>query len=152
MIVADMKTLTLNNVTYDIVDANAVHFDGAAEVGQTIVVKSVDENGKPIEWEVADSVGGGGEAPDEYVVILNKTLDADVANDAEWGGESHQYTYRHFWTTDINGNSIDADGIYFRIFVPSQTSVTSGELQLRVGQNKPTGWMTWRHHDCKGSY
>ena len=35
-----------------------------AEVGQTIVVKAVDENGKPTEWEAADfpegSSGGGG--------------------------------------------------------------------------------------------
>ena len=27
----------------------------SAEVGQTIVVKSVDENGKPVEWECVDA-------------------------------------------------------------------------------------------------
>ncbi|MBR5199247.1 MAG: hypothetical protein IKW20_05400 [Bacteroidales bacterium] len=32
-----------------------------AEVGQTIVVKAVDENGKPTEWEAADLPSGGGE-------------------------------------------------------------------------------------------
>ena len=26
----------------------------SAEIGQTVVVKSVDENGKPTEWEAAD--------------------------------------------------------------------------------------------------
>lgn len=31
----------------------------SAEVGQTIVVKEVDENGKPIEWECVDASGGG---------------------------------------------------------------------------------------------
>lgn len=31
-----------------------------AEIGQTIVVKSVDENGKPTEWESADLPSGGG--------------------------------------------------------------------------------------------
>ena len=33
-----------------------------AKVGQTIVVKAVDENGKPTEWESADMVSGGGSA------------------------------------------------------------------------------------------
>ena len=31
-----------------------------AAVGQTIVVKAVDENGKPTEWEAADMPSGGG--------------------------------------------------------------------------------------------
>lgn len=31
-----------------------------AEVGQAIVVKAVDENGKPTEWETADMSSGGG--------------------------------------------------------------------------------------------
>lgn len=30
-----------------------------AQVGQTVVVKAVDENGKPTEWEAADAGGGG---------------------------------------------------------------------------------------------
>jgi hypothetical protein len=36
------------------VKAGNVVSDLTAEVGQTIVVKSVDENGKPTEWEAAD--------------------------------------------------------------------------------------------------
>lgn len=32
-----------------------------AEIGQTVIVKSVDENGKPTEWEAADFPEGGGE-------------------------------------------------------------------------------------------
>lgn len=32
----------------------------SAELGQTIVVKAVDENGKPTEWEAADITSGGG--------------------------------------------------------------------------------------------
>ena len=32
----------------------------SAEVGQTIVVKAVDENGKPTEWEAVDLPSGGG--------------------------------------------------------------------------------------------
>ena len=35
-------------------------FVASAAVGQTVVVKSVDENGKPTEWKVADMASGGG--------------------------------------------------------------------------------------------
>lgn len=38
----------------------------SAEVGQTIVVKAVDENGKPTEWEAADVPSGGGEEAWDY--------------------------------------------------------------------------------------
>lgn len=42
-----------------------------AEVGQTIVVKAVDENGKPTEWEAADMPSGsvGGQVFDEVVML-----------------------------------------------------------------------------------
>ena len=73
----EMKTLTAGGETYTVTDGNAVHFHEAqslteeqkaqaranigadlapttAEVGQTIVVKSVDESGKPTEWECVD--------------------------------------------------------------------------------------------------
>lgn len=33
---------------------------GVAKVGQTIVVKAIDANGKPIEWECVDMAAGGG--------------------------------------------------------------------------------------------
>ena len=51
---ADMKTLTVGGITYNIKDAGAVHTPEIARVGQTIVVKSVDESGKPTEWECVD--------------------------------------------------------------------------------------------------
>lgn len=39
---------------------NAIPVPAAAEVGQTIVVSAVDENGKPTAWDVAAASGGGG--------------------------------------------------------------------------------------------
>jgi hypothetical protein len=50
----EMKTLTINDITYDIVDANAIHTPDSAIVGQTIIVKSIDENKKLSEWEAVD--------------------------------------------------------------------------------------------------
>lgn len=46
----------------------------SAAVGQVIVVKSVDENGKPIEWECVDSPTGGS-TDDIYVLKEGETID-----------------------------------------------------------------------------
>lgn len=58
---AKMKSLTLNDVKYEMEDANAIHAPTTATIGQTIVVKAVDENGAPTEWEAVDfpEVSGG---------------------------------------------------------------------------------------------
>ena len=61
-------TLTLVDYPADakaVGDALATKITGpvTATVGQTIVVKSVDENGKPTEWEAVDFTGGGGGYP-----------------------------------------------------------------------------------------
>ena len=117
-----------------------------AEIGQTIVVTAVDENGKPTEWEMADLP-----KPDEYVVLFHKTFEAAVANTDEWGGESHQYSLHHYWTVDTDGNAVYADGIFFRIHVPAQTDniVSSGELIVRVGQCAVTDWNSWNANEPK---
>lgn len=47
----------------------------SAEVGQTIVVKAVDENGKPTEWEAADMASGGGEKPWRYDKLIEFSED-----------------------------------------------------------------------------
>lgn len=52
-----------------------IYSPAKAEVGQTIVVKSVDANGKPKEWEAVDFPTGGGAVTfysnfeDEYLYI-----------------------------------------------------------------------------------
>ena len=49
-----------------------------AEVGQTIVVKSVDESGKPTEWEAADLPSGAEKQGMELLTTFT------VANDVNW--------------------------------------------------------------------
>lgn len=56
-----------------------------AEVGQTIVVKAVDENGKPTEWECA-------ELPSGAKLLASMTLQEDVSD--------------VYITLDDNGNSL----------------------------------------------
>ena len=53
--------------------ADYIPAPATAEVGQTIVVKAVDESGKPTEWETADMSGGGGAS--EWTEIGEITLD-----------------------------------------------------------------------------
>ena len=68
-----------------------------ASVGQTIVVKAVDESGKPTEWEAADFPSGGG-MPDaeEWELINSVTLTAEDAVssiyiDKRQNGEDFEY-------------------------------------------------------------
>ena len=75
---AEMKSLTLNGVKYDIVDADAVHFTEVAAVGQTIRVSAVDENGKPTAWEAVDMASGGGAS--EWEVINEVTTTEEVTS------------------------------------------------------------------------
>lgn len=62
--------------TADLVDAIPVPVSAA--VGQTIAVKTIDENGKPIEWEVVDFPTSGG----EEVIVEDKFfyITADETN------------------------------------------------------------------------
>lgn len=117
-----------------------------ATVGQIAKITAVDDSGKPTAWEPVDLP-----KPDEYVVLFHKTFATAVANTDEWGGESHQYQHRHFWTVDTDGNAVYADGIFFRIHVPAQTDniVNSGELVVRVGQRAVTNWMSWYEDEAK---
>ena len=51
-----------------------IHIPARAEVGQTIVVKVVDENGKPTEWEAVDLPSGGGQAIDKILIKITETV------------------------------------------------------------------------------
>lgn len=92
---------------------------------------------------------GGSTSADSYVTILNTTLSEEKANSDTWGGESHQYIYRHFWTTDINQVPIQADMIRVLVHVPPQSGesiVSSGEISIRCGtdaQGLPNSWDSW---------
>lgn len=52
-------SLGIGNVPLEV--EAGIPIPSSAQVGQTIVVKAVDEDGKPTEWEAADFPSGGGE-------------------------------------------------------------------------------------------
>jgi hypothetical protein len=83
--------------------------DITATVGQTIVVKSVDENGKPTEWEAAD-------AGDKWRKIKGETFD---------GSGVATVTI----TEDEDGNEISLKKILF-IFAAPNSTISSFALNI----------------------
>lgn len=54
-----------------------------AEVGQAIVVKAVDKNGKPTEWEAASVGGSGGGLPVVKLTTVAKDRDTELSDDEQ---------------------------------------------------------------------
>lgn len=86
-----------------------------AEVGQTIVVSEVDENGKPTAWEMADMVSGGGS--NEWKHIRTVTIPEDASTDTsgvafaeKTGSGSTEYIFA--FDTDENGDSFDLNELF----------------------------------------
>lgn len=90
-----------------------------AEIGQTIVVKSVDENGKPTEWESADLPSGGG-----WRKIVEMTIDEDTGNIE--------------FDKDIQGNPIKA--VKYLILLKSAIPTDEAWTSVRVINVAP--WTT----------
>ena len=85
-------------------DGDYISTPTTAEIGQTIVVKAVDENGKPTEWEAANMVSGGGSlTADDWVKIATVSF----AKDNE--------VVQHIITTDENGNAFSYDEILIKV-------------------------------------
>ena len=95
----------------------------AAEVGQTIVVKAVDEAGNPTEWEAVDlpKNGGGydividrGEdwngcnlVVGNYETLKNKTLSRTPIFGVLIGGHTNNATYLFVNGAQISGTGVD---------------------------------------------
>ena len=61
-----------------IVSGDYIPVPSTAEVGQTIRVSAVDENGKPTAWEAVDMASGGGEVKYDYEKTI--VLEEDAAS------------------------------------------------------------------------
>lgn len=95
----------------------------SAAVGQTVVVKAVDENGVPTEWEAADLESGGG--TEKAATLLDVTLESPVervdcpfaeehqnltnflvlvypVRDGTYTGTSHTINVHHYWADGAN--------------------------------------------------
>ena len=64
-----------------------------AKVGQTIVVKTVDADGKPTEWEAADMHSGGGPSGGgHWETVLDTVWEQDVINPTAYDSETGIFT------------------------------------------------------------
>jgi hypothetical protein len=95
--------------------AGGVKIEGTAEVGQTIVVKAVDENGKPTEWVPASkrTVHRG-----RIIKLWEHTFDEDVADTSEFDDGIADYVLgnNQVFTTDENGNPLKIRRLWYDIY------------------------------------
>ena len=89
-------TINLSERTLTASDIGAIPVPATAEVGQTIVVKAVDEDGKPTEWETQDMANGS--ADKSWRLIRDITTEEDVRSIV--------------FDTDDSGNGFELDEIY----------------------------------------
>ena len=79
-----------------------------AEVGQTIIVKSADENGKPTEWEAAELSLGFGTDGKLYIMVSGTAIGDGV----EINGEIVQEDGVAVFVADFTGSSPSAEQFY----------------------------------------
>ena len=120
-----------------------------AEVGQTIVVKAVDENGKPTEWECADI-----EKKTKLITIVDITAENDIVlskssdtDDLTFGdavvGHSH-----YFYKTP-EGKQLRAKRIYGYVYSPIAVTGSLTSFSPYYADGDPTSWM---FGDFAGNY
>lgn len=90
---------------------DAVPVPSTAQIGQTIIVSAVDENGKPTEWEAVD-------------VPINKKW--ELINNATLAEDSSSYTF----TTDTNGEVFSLKNAVVFMRIRGNTSETTGWINL----------------------
>ena len=107
-----------NGNVYLEIQSGAIPAPETAEVGQTIVVKEVDENGKPILWEAADlPSGGSGSLNDNPLELINEiTLEEDV----------HEVLFN----TEADGTPLELEDFYVQVQAKSTTDNTAGHTTV----------------------
>jgi hypothetical protein len=91
---AEVGALSADTVIPD----GGIPIPNTASVGQTVVVKAVDENGKPTEWEVADFPSGGDKW--EFICDITTTEKIDAGIEITENSEGIQLSelkYNEIW-------------------------------------------------------
>ena len=132
----------IENITDKVRDL-ILPISSTAQVGQTIAVKSVDENGKPTEWEAVD-MPSGNVYIDESLTVEGDAADAKAVGDAlaecakikKWElinsvtltEDSSGYTF----TADANGEAFALKNAVVFMRVRGNTSDSTGWINLAV--------------------
>lgn len=87
--------------------ADRISPPATAQVGQTIVVKAVDENGKPTAWEAANMQSGGG----HWETVLDTVWEQDVINPTAFDSETGIFTCAE---GELNNLELNKEYIFFQ--------------------------------------
>ena len=103
----------------------------SAEVGQTIAVKAVDENGKPTEWEAADMPVPFKPAGKSYLTFSSPNSFTLLVNDEtkHWDGTLEYFASDKTWTVwdgTTTLSAIDNDGEYVLYLRGTGNTVITG--------------------------
>lgn len=120
--------------------AGGVKITGAASVGQTIVVKAVDETGRPTLWEPSDLV-----KKTKIVTILDFTAENDLVlsngDDDDLSFGDAVVGHNHFFYKTADGNQLKAKRIFGYIYAASAISGYSMRFSPYYKDGTPTSWM-----------
>lgn len=116
-----------------------------ATVGQTIVVKAVDENGKPTEWEAADLPSGGGAKATKLITVADITAETDIIlsnddTDDLYFGDA-VIAHNHFFYKTPEGEQLRAKRIYGYIYTPTAITLSTGlAISAYYRDGTPNSW------------
>ena len=83
-----------------------------AQVGQTIVVKTVDADGKPTAWEAADMPSGGGPSGGGYwETVLDTVWEQDIINPTAFDSETGIFTCA---SGELNNLELNKEYVFFQ--------------------------------------
>lgn len=87
------------------VSGDYIPVPSTAEVGQTIVVKAVDENGKPTEWEAVDMPSSGGASG--WTLFQDGITDEDVSGfEFDGVGDYTEFLFLGSWNKGVGNGGL----------------------------------------------
>lgn len=101
----------------------------SAEVGQTIVVKAVDGNGVPTEWECADMSSGS--------IVVEMDIDCNVLSDISdlYNKTHNMFVYNDLYNiTLIASESTEYNGMFKYIYKPTSITchIDNAEMPIQI--------------------
>lgn len=109
-----------------LLEGDAIPVPSTASIGQTIVVKAVDETGKPTEWEAVDLPSGGSDGG----IVLN----CKINTEQETILESPIFNFEEIKTEILNGKNVVLladDSFESAILVYKPTAVGDYYIEFR---------------------
>lgn len=122
-------------------DLGAVPAPDKAEVGQVMVVKAVDDEGKPTEWEPTDLPSGGGSSVKTWTKLVDYSFDeTNTISIIELTGLEN---LEEFYVKGVALTHAGTSESGYSLFINGTKLVESAQL-LRIGKSgaTTTGWAT----------